>query len=92
MRKIITAAALSLAIATPAFAQSAKPAATPSLNTATKPAEPPKPTTTTSQGQQPTAKPAEQGAVKKDEKATGGTAAKPEAAKTTEKPAETKKQ
>ena len=50
MRKIITAAALSLAFVAPAFAQEAKPAVTPATSAA-KPADPVKPQTTNHPGQ-----------------------------------------
>ena len=103
MRILITAAALSLAIAAPAFAQETKPAVTPSL-TVTKPVDAPKTTTTT-----PAVKPvdpatAKTGEIKKEETkvdpkvvAPSNTTTKVEGAKggvaaTVEKPAETKKQ
>ena len=112
MKKMITVAALSVAIAAPAFAQGAKPTVTPPVTPAAKPVDAQKaqPAAST-QANQPAAKPVDtntavkQDANKKvDPKAAapaGNTqpiiapkadAPKVDATKTTEKPAETKKQ
>ena len=93
MKTTLTVAALALAIATPAFAQDAKPATTPPIAPMAKPAETPKAQPAASKD----AKKVEPAKI--DPKATAPTTptapkadAGKDAAKTTEKPAETKKQ
>jgi hypothetical protein len=105
MKTLITVAALALGLAAPALAQDAKPAPTPSMAPAAKPAEAPKATpATTKDAAKPGTNPAD--AKTGDKPVTGNDAKKvdPKAAapaaptgkvvapKTTEKPAETKKQ
>ncbi|KAB2913130.1 MAG: hypothetical protein F9K29_16855 [Hyphomicrobiaceae bacterium] len=112
MKKMITVAALSMAIAAPAFAQGTTPTVTPPVAPAAKPVDAQKaqPTSST-QANQPAAKPTDtNAAVKQDASkkvdpkaaapagnskpvaAPNANAPKVDATKTTEKPAETKKQ